>query len=918
MPNKLTDNEIQKLIYLVRETQFHYQLDKFSDASLKEIQKSVSQARREVSQKLATINPDSKFTKERLNDIAIEMQDMTVGIQAQITGQIEQTAVAAGAKAYPRHADIMSFGGLVPNFNNVALTGVQLKAIVNTPVGGKLLSEWVDTAFTANLKDTFKQEITTGLLKGESYKNLVKRFDNKAFAGLESDIQGLTRTYVQSINVKAMDDTMRANSDIIKSKKWNAVYENRSCTRCLSIDSKNEIYPLDGGPEMPLHVNCILGETPVFSPDMKAAFVATYTGPVIDIVLTDGRRVTATCNHMFLTPQGFVAAKSINKGDKIFDSTLGKGAGILDPNNNNRPSMIKDVISSFSKSFGIPTISVPPTAKDFHGDARFCDSNINIISPDGFLVDSGNIPFSKAINQIDFNRPDIRGFEFNTLSNFMSCLFALNDALHVEPIRAAFNPGKFKFLPNQSLGYIKGFRNRLLGFTSKIPFANFINRQIKCWLAPKRYFIPFQSSINRCKVCINGFSNILDFISRNISFAYFRIIKSWILPFCRNIIPSQYRGNKSSITADNLSNVRKAFPGQIEIADVLFVTKKHFSGHVYDLQSFSSLYTTNGLLSSNCRCFWEPITKTFRELGVDIDEVEDKFRAYSLRGTVDPITGKVTPGKIGLGNGRILESGRFLGDYNSFFKSLPENVQLQMLGPTRLGLYKSGKLSLAGLTDAAGNTKLLTELGMVRKGGKYVAAEVSIPKNWVVSPAVTKEFDILCQKYYNELPQKARDLLEESNSQIIIGSKVTDVFPELKGKHPRGWPAGSTWDSAEGLSRGNKIVVCENFRPIRAKKFVKTERTEILVKHESGHAIDTALNHFSESAEFGLAYRKDLAVLNNIDRGTYSYFIQKGRGYAGRSECFAQCVAEIAGDKSANMQHAFPSIYKLLKKVLKD
>ena len=362
MPNKLTNAEIQKLIPLVENTKWHYRLDQFTNAQLEDINKSVARARREISTKLATINPEAKFTKQRLSSLAEEMQDLTVATRAQIAGKIENVVIEAGAKAYPKHAEIMSFGGLVPNFNNVSLTAVQLKSLVNTTVGGKLLKDWVDTAFAANIKS----EITTGLLKGESYKNLVKRFKDNKFAGLENDIEALTRTYVQSINTKAMSDTMQANADIMKGWKWSSVYENRTCTRCMSLDAKGEIYPINGGPVIPLHINC--------------------------------------------------------------------------------------------------------------------------------------------------------------------------------------------------------------------------------------------------------------------------------------------------------------------------------------------------------RCFPEPITKTFRELGVDIDEMKEAYKPYTIRGKIDPVTGKVIPGKIGVGGGRVISTGRFLGTYDDFFKELPEKVQTQMLGPTRLGLYKSGKLKLSGLADSKGNAFLIKEL----------------------------------------------------------------------------------------------------------------------------------------------------------------------------------------------------------------
>ena len=412
MPNKLTDDEIQKLVYLARETQFHYQLDQFSNSALNEILKSVGQARREVSAKLATISPSSSFTKERLNAIATELQDLTVGIRAQVTGQIEQTVAVVGKKAYAKHADIMSFGGLVPNFNNVSLTAVQLKAIINTPVGGNLLNDWVDKTFDSNLYGAFTQEITTGLLKGDSYKNLVKRFNTEAFSKIESDVEGLTRTYVQSINTSAMDNVMKANADIMKGWKWNSVYENRSCIRCISLDAKGEIYPVGGGPPIPLHVNC--------------------------------------------------------------------------------------------------------------------------------------------------------------------------------------------------------------------------------------------------------------------------------------------------------------------------------------------------------RCFPEPITKTFRELGVDIDEVKDSYRPYTIRGKIDPITGKVIPGKIGVGGGRIIETGRFLGTYEDFFKGLPENVQLQMLGPTRLGLYKSGKLKLSGLADSKGNAFLLNEL----KGG----VKQSIFDSFV--PDTEQYSEIINKVYYHNTTKSGKTAIEKEGWKV--------------------------------------------------------------------------------------------------------------------------------------------------------
>ena len=257
IPKEITEVELQKLIQLVRKTQFNYKLEQYETAALTEINKSVLRARREIGQKLKLVKPDATFTKDRLLALADELQDMTVAIQAQITGEITQVATAAGFEAYAIHNDILSFGGRVVNFNPVTLSAPQLNSLVNkTPIGGHILNEWVERTFDTNIKETFKSEIMTGMLKGESYKDLVKRFNTKAFDGLERDVEGLTRSYVQSVNVQAAQDVAQANKDIIKGWKWNSVLENRTCIRCMSLDSRNEIYPLGKGPDIPLHVRC--------------------------------------------------------------------------------------------------------------------------------------------------------------------------------------------------------------------------------------------------------------------------------------------------------------------------------------------------------------------------------------------------------------------------------------------------------------------------------------------------------------------------------------------------------------------------------------------------------------------------------------------------------------------------------------
>ena len=663
---KLTDNELQRLVQLIRVTQWNYRLETYENEALKEILKSTRKVRQEINQRLKRVKPTSQFTKERLNALADEMQHLTAATQAQITKEITQVSVDAGTASYAKYNDILSFGGRVPHFNPVTLSAVQLRSMVtNTPIGGHLLNEWVTRAFDASLQATIKTEVMAGMMQGESYRSLVKRFDDVAFPKLERNTETLVRSYVQSVNVQASKDVAAANKDLVKSWVWNSVCENRTCCACLSLDSRNEKYPIDGGPGIPLHPNCVLPETPIFSPGMRAAFVASYDGPVIEIGLTDGRRVTTTCNHMFLAPKGLIAAQFIRKGDKIFDSTIGKRILGSSPNNNNRPTLAKDVISTFSKSSGITTKRVPTASEYLHGDARFCNSDIDIIAPDSFLRDNRDVSLAEAINQIDFINSNIADrISFDTFCDFMALLFTLRDTFVVNTISSTFDTGNSESLLYDSLRDTIKFGNSALGLSSEIFFADIFR---------------------------GDFDPLLIFDSKSNLFSFQKPI------------------NSREFSSRDISNIFNQFPRQIELADVLFVNKRHFSGHVYDLQSFSSLYIVNGLVSSNCRCFPEYITKTFRELGMDIDEIKQAYKPYTVRGNIDSVTGKITAGKVSTGGGRIISTGRFLGTYEDYFKIQSKAVQLQTLGPGRYELWKKG-LSLSELTDKNGKLRLLKEL----------------------------------------------------------------------------------------------------------------------------------------------------------------------------------------------------------------
>lgn len=112
-------------------------------------------------------------------------------------------------------------------------------------------------------------------------------------------------------------------------------------------------------------------------------------------------------------------------------------------------------------------------------------------------------------------------------------------------------------------------------------------------------------------------------------------------------------------------------------------------GKIWDLEGKPvghSLPFARPPIHFNDRCILSPVTKTFRELGFDIDEPADGQRASSD----GPISAKVT--------------------FEQYLNRQSREFQDAMLGVGRADLWRSGKITLADLTNGVGRPLTLAEL----------------------------------------------------------------------------------------------------------------------------------------------------------------------------------------------------------------
>lgn len=170
----------------------------------------------------------------------------------------------------------------------------------------------------------------------------------------------------------------------------------------------------------------------------------------------------------------------------------------------------------------------------------------------------------------------------------------------------------------------------------------------------------------------------------------------------------------------------------------------------------------------------------------------------------------------------------------------------------------------------------------------------------------------------DKIPDKVKAALARHGSSFHIGHTLGDVVPDLAGKVPDGWPAGMTWDYAEGLyDRRTKKVVVSQTRLISPDRRVNTARFEGTILHETGHGYDEALEYASASQNFVRAYESDKQNIDPSARDKLEYFLQPGN--RGREETFAELFSQelSKGTVYEALASHFPRTLELVRSLMK-
>lgn len=149
-----------------------------------------------------------------------------------------------------------------------------------------------------------------------------------------------------------------------------------------------------------MHPNCFPGEVLVSAPTgIRASDARWYEGELVVIHTAGGDELPVTPNHPVLTPEGWIAAGSVEVGQHVLRYVEQiDPVGVVAPGDVQVEAPIGDVHDSLRKASPVPPMRVPATAEQFHGDGGG-QADVEVVLADGLLRDGLLAPLQEEVRE---------------------------------------------------------------------------------------------------------------------------------------------------------------------------------------------------------------------------------------------------------------------------------------------------------------------------------------------------------------------------------------------------------------------------------------------------------------------------------------------------------------------------------------
>lgn len=444
------------------------------------------------------------------------------------------------------------------------------------------LSENLETVSESEIR----KRLAAGIEEGEGIPDLTARINDlfKEWEAYRAEMIARTET-IRASNQAAIEAYKQ--SGVVEKKTWLPGPD--SCEACVAIGLQDPI-PLEDEFESeefddvmapPLHPNCLLPGTRVIAAgDRIAGLRARYDGEAIELTFANGTRLSVTPNHLLLTPHGFAAANLLRKGDDVFYCPDLERIIPVDPDNNGEPSLIEEIVRALAETSGMQLRRVPIAPEYLHGDGRLMNGYIDVIGANGLLGGTDQSVRPEHVDGQNLNATDTEAASLTGAGGLASMFKRL--ALSADSIMGGLRVSSPFFRREPGLPDKHGF--------PLPPRLNAVS-QDNSPDGPSVNAHSLTDGLFRSPAAIHGADTL-------------RVEGRTQMGLAEGCQPGPFESMCNGVAgnAKAPSNFPHGSTGLIQAIQIMDIQRYHFTGHVYDLQTSSSLYIANGVVSSNCVC----------------------------------------------------------------------------------------------------------------------------------------------------------------------------------------------------------------------------------------------------------------------------------------------------------------------------
>lgn len=399
-------------------------------------------------------------------------------------------------------------------------------------------------AVTEDMSSRMVRVLTDGLITGKSPREVARTMAQSVDLGKNRALL-IARTELSKVHAEGQltalkqlgVETLGVNVEWLTAAK--------PCPKCAS--HRGKVYTLDEARgKIPHHPNCVSGETVIISPDPQVLMSAIYSGPVVELVTSDGCSLTVTLNHMVMTPSGWVFAKDLKEGDYVVSSLDGRKT-VVGPHEYDGYPTVAEIFEAYVKLVHparvTETLAVP---HHLYGDGLGVKEKIQIVDVSGILWDRIFSEFGEKFKKVPFGIGDISAVHSEFLERNRTLQLFLNRSSRASD-RVVSSLGVADVILARSLGHVQpvGLNPAPVTDTSE--------------LKESRNGAPAQ-----------------------------------VEPFVNSFDTDAARVKLNDLLDGKLTRVERHVLRQV--ADL----------RVYDVSTGSTAYAANGIITSNCKCAWAP------------------------------------------------------------------------------------------------------------------------------------------------------------------------------------------------------------------------------------------------------------------------------------------------------------------------